>query len=686
MISLQDDILERTYRVNNWTDTPVIPTDTIESNERRKDNRKKYRNIVCGFDIETTRLDDDNSIMYIWMFGVGKNDVYIGRTWREFEDFLSRIVAQINDNERLVICVHNLSYEFFFLRTIYHFAPEEVYALKPRKIAKCFMFNNKLEFRCTYIHSNMSLAEYTSKMNVEHQKLSGEEYDYSIKRFPDTPMTDREIEYCCHDVVGMIEAYMAEMELDGDTLATIPTTSTGYVRRECREVMKLYPFYKIRNAQPDAARYNIMKQAFRGGDTHASRFYTEQILTDVKSADRSSSYPDVMCNDLFPMGKGIWTGHVSASEFRKYLNQEKTLFFAKIILRNVRLKDKYWGFPYISFSKCTRFSHEYLLDNGRILSADALEMCVTNIDFEIIEETYIFDLEVIDMLLMRGSKLPEPLREITQLYYTDKTTLKGIPEQQVYYDKQKAKLNSLYGMCATDPVRMDFILDENHPNLFSVKHKDLEDTLRINKNRNFLLYQWGCFVTAWARYRLYEAIKIAGDNAVYCDTDSVKYVGDTDFTAYNQIRQAASEASGSFATDKHGVTHYMGVYEQEKTYSRFVTFGAKKYAYEYEDGITHVTISGVSKIKGGEELHEAGGLDALHEGFVFRKGGGVELVYNDHVERQEKTIDGHTFEIGPNVCIKPSTYTLSLTADYKSVISNPYLLDKILHKLGYVDL
>ena len=400
------------YNILHYNDPVTLPDHTIETNERRKSNRSKYKDIVCAFDIETTRLDDDNSIMYIWMFGIGKENVYIGRTWNELEYFIRNILDQIGENEKLVILVHNLSYEFCFLRTIYNFQPDEVYALKSRKIAKCSMYG-KLEFRCTYIHSNMSLDQYTKKMDVEHKKLSGEEYDYSIKRYPDTKMTEQEIKYCCHDVVGLIEAYEKEMQIDGDTLATIPMTSTGYVRRECRNAMKLYSIQAIRESQPDPERYHIMRLAFRGGDTHASRFYSTQILEDVKSADRSSSYPDTMCNDLFPSGRGTWTGKVSNHVFNRFYHNDERCFFANVVFRNLRLKDKYWGFPYIPFGKCVKFSSDHLIDNGRVLSASLIELYITNIDFRIIEETYTFDLEVKQMLVFPAKKLPSPLVEIT---------------------------------------------------------------------------------------------------------------------------------------------------------------------------------------------------------------------------------------------------------------------------------
>ena len=133
---------------------------------------------------------------------------------------------------------------------------------------------------------------------------------------------------------------------------------------------------------------------------------------------------------------------------------------------------------------------------------------------------------------------------------------------------------------------------------------------------------------------LEEGIRLVHDtdgaDFVYCDTDSVKYTGNVDWTAYNTARILECEESGSMATDPQGVTHYMGVFENEDrkdtgyAYRYFKTLGAKKYAYvEEEGGNVHCTIAGVNKAKGGKELDENGGLSAFEEGFVFRKAGGT---------------------------------------------------------------
>lgn len=156
---------------------------------------------------------------------------------------------------------------------------------------------------------------------------------------------------------------------------------------------------------------------------------------------------------------------------------------------------------------------------------------------------------------------------------------------------------------------------------------------------------------------------------VYCDTDSVKYIGDIDWTAYNAERKKASVENRAFATDAKGRQHFMGVYEADGVYKRFLTLGAKKYVTEDQDGTMHVTISGVGKRKAPAEIARAGGMEALiyndRQGlFTFREAGGTELKYNDEKYYTTLEIDGHKLDITRNVAICDSTYTLGMTEEY----------------------
>ena len=172
----------------------------IKIQKRRKGNpvtksRVKYLDIVTAFDIETTALDDiEQSIMYIWQWQFGTEYTVIGRTWEEFNKFKNRLCATcLPEGVSLVVYVHNLSYEFQFLRGIYHFELEEVFAIKSRRVLKCTMQEKRLEFRCSYIHSNMSLAEYTKKMGADHVKLSGEQDSFRSVYFLNLGMTEEKM-------------------------------------------------------------------------------------------------------------------------------------------------------------------------------------------------------------------------------------------------------------------------------------------------------------------------------------------------------------------------------------------------------------------------------------------------------------------------------------------------------------
>ena len=125
----------------------------------------------------------------------------MGRTWEEFIDFCGRFKAVMRPGCKCVVYVHNLSYEFQFLRGIYDFKPEEVFATEARRVLKCSMFG-AFDLRCSYMLTNMSLARFTQSMGVEHGKLSGAEFDYSKMRYPWTELTEYERQYCANDVLA----------------------------------------------------------------------------------------------------------------------------------------------------------------------------------------------------------------------------------------------------------------------------------------------------------------------------------------------------------------------------------------------------------------------------------------------------------------------------------------------------
>lgn len=646
----------------------AIPLQTRKrGNPGSKRAKRKYKDVICTFDIETTRLEDiEQSIMYVWQMHFHHHFSMIGRTWHQLESILESFANELNDDETIIIFIHNLSYEFQFLRAIHEWKTEEVFAVSPRKVLKTSMFDGKIEFRCTYLHSNMSLEEFTKKMDVEHKKLDGEAFDYTIKRYPWTPLSEYEIRYCLHDVIGLAECLEKEMEIDGDTLYTLPLTSTGYVRRDVKAAMRSCKQWAVKPALLTLEVYKLCREAFRGGDTHASRYWANMVLTDVFSADRVSSYPDVICNCDFPITAFEPIGKQSIDEVVRLMVDRKKALLLRVALTRPRLRDCLWGFPYISKDKC-RNLQKGRIDNGRVLEAEYLETTLTDVDLKIILDQYTFDdIVCFDVHHARYGKLPRVMTDVVKDYFRKKTELKGVAGQEVQYMKSKNKVNACYGMTAQDPVKQDVIFDNGD---WSEAQEDMEVLLNKSNEKAFLCYQWGVWVTAHARRELQDMLKIAGHNAVYCDTDSVKYVGKADFTAYNETIMERSKANGAFATDIKGRVHYMGIAEPDGHYTQFKTLGAKKYVFTKPGSDTvHVTIAGVNKKRGGPELQRAGGVAAFAPGFTFIDAGGTESVYNDHPENGTIIIDDHTLHITPNVVIRDSTYTVGLTAEYARLL------------------
>ena len=637
----------------------------------RPSNKQKVRYVDCisAFDIETTRIESiDQSAMYIWQWCItvdGKAVIIIGRYWRELIRLWLKILMPTLESRglRMMVFAHNLSYEFQFLSGVFNFYPDNVFALKARRVLRALFLNQTMELRCSYIQSNMSLAQFTKEMRVEHQKLSGEDFNYSEKRYSWTPLTDKQMEYCINDVVGLCEAIQVRLEMGNDTLYTIPLTSTGYVRRDVKKVVGNYKSY-IMDIQPDFHVFQLLRWAFRGGDTHANRYYANRILENVKSADRSSSYPDVAVNCRFPCKRFNVINSPSIEKVMEHMERDRAVLM-KVAITVIRLIDDGEGNPYIARHKCQ--VQGGVFDNGRILSADYIVTVITDIDLKIILDMYEWDDIVVEEAYYSAyGKLPRPLVELFIQYYLDKTELKGVEGQELNYMLSKAKVNSIYGLMAQNPLKGEQKYNSDYETLWEVEENETKEAYDEAIKKAVLPYQWGVWITAWARFRLHEGIKLSGNGFVYADTDSVKYLGKVSWDEYNKERMSASIESGAYATDRKGVVHYMGVYEPDGTYTRFCTMGAKKYAYEENENLG-VTISGVNKKKGAKELVR---LENFKQGFVFSEAGGIELKYNDHPDIEEIEIDGHKQKITRNVVIKDSTYTLGLTAEYENLLTN----------------
>jgi len=668
-----------------------------------KNNRKiEYINLASGFDIETTSTmveGEKVAFAYIWMIGIGENTpIFYGRTWGEFYELceLLKEYFQLWDERRLVVYVHNLGYEFQFMRKYFKWL--EVFAVSERKPIKA-LCSLGIEFKDSYILSGFSLANTAKNLtNKKVKKLVGD-LDYKKIRHHKTRLTKKELAYCENDVLIIIAYITEQISIYGD-LTKIPATNTGrvrtHVRNECYYTSKNHRkssrgkylnYRKIMNDLTlDAENYIQMKRAFMGGFTHANANFSGKVLNNVTSIDFTSSYPSVMVSEKFPMSRFRSVEIESLEMLEKYCKNFALIFEANF--SNIRAKISQEN--YISESKCYGLK-EPVINNGRISQAKNLGITLTELDFDIIKNCYEWDnLKLANVKFAYKNYLPKSIIKSILDLYQGKTTLKDVEGSEVEYLLSKGMLNSIYGMCVTDVVKDNSIYKDE----WEIEKVNIDEEIeKYNSSKNrFLYYPWGLWVTAYARRNLWTGILAIGDDYIYSDTDSLKMLNYENHKKYiewfnEQILNKMYLMCEYYKFDvdllspktKEGKIKPLGIWDFEGTYNRFKTLGAKRYLVENNGKLT-ITVAGLSKQAGVDYMVEScdGDVEKVFEMFSdelyvpANKTGKMTHTYIDQ-EYKFKVVDYLGNEAVENpltgIHLGDCEFTLSISLKYKEFIN-----------------
>lgn len=665
------------------------------------DNKQNsFFNIPSSFDIETSSFysgqQEKIGIMYEWTFGIN-GVVTIGRTWYKFVELYLKIVQklELEYNKRLIVYVHNLAYEFQFIRRL--FSWDKVFCMDERKPLYAIT-EEGIEFRCSYRLSGKSLAKLGADLQVYKMKKMSGDLDYSLIRNSETPLSEKELKYCENDV-RVIMCYIQECIDSVKYIYKLPLTKTGYVRQYCKKACysgSRQKWFNYRNIMKsltlDAEEYQQLKRAFCGGFTHANALYSGKVLFDVASFDFGSSYPAVMLSRQFPMSKAERYIPESKDDFKKQLRAYCCLFDIEFF--NIQSKTII-EHP-LSFSRCKQVIN-HVVDNGRIVSANHVKTTITEQDYMVLEQFYTWeDANVTNFKRYMKAYLPKDFAMAVLNLYIDKTQLKDIEGKEVEYMLSKERLNSCYGMCVTDIVRENVSYSDDGYEMFV---PDLEEAInKYNNGKNrFLFYPWGVWITAYARSNLFTGILACGEDYVYSDTDSVKILNIDKhrgyFEDYNKsIREDLKRAAEHWGINpeqfspmnKDGKKKYLGAWEYEKTYKRFKTLGAKRYMVEFPNALKGdngrkyniaITVSGVNKFKATPYLCDtySDPFEVFDEGLLIpaEHTGKQTLTYIDYETRGTvKDYLGNVAEYHEmsSIHMEGCEYNLSMTAAYLDYI------------------
>lgn len=666
----------------------------------RKDEKgnKFYNDIFC-FDIEVTSFFQDTSgkwgtaynmsaddcknaiqcvgVPYIWQFGFNDNIIY-GRELSDFVLFLKQF-HKINPFKKYIY-VHFLAYEFHFLSSFLTF--DKVFARKPHIPIYATVADLNIEFRCSYVLTNMALAKLQANYNLPVTKKDGQ-LNYDIPRLPNTELSSQELEYCEFDIIVMYEL-LKQFRIKYESIPNIPLTQTGEIRRVVKNtVLNGYKHLnRIKEMYPDLSDYKKLTRVFAGGYTHANYIYNGEIIENVYSFDRASSYPAVMVTKLFPM-----------TRFKKcensYTRRKNYCYISYISISNFKSKS---AWDYISEHKC-EVRNNVSVDNGRIIAGDYVELWITDVDYDILMSCYDGEIKIIENYRALKGYLPIKFIEFILEQYVYKTTLKGVEDKKDLYLKAKQFINALYGMCVTNDVRDEVLFIDNS----RWKVEELNDTQiseKLNKE-HFLNFSWGVFITAYARQELWKLISKIGNDVLYVDTDSVKFINLNSnlhyITEYNAAMiDELKTTSNLLGIDlnkfmpklksKIGMCAYpLGVFEYECCYSQFKTYGAKKYAYTYaHNGKFGFTVAGC--IKSYYDWNEKDvqkrtkptikSLDDFKLGHAFQHGRKIMKYICNQPCVELHDLQGHTYinQQRTGIISYTSTYTLGLSVSYETFL------------------
>ena len=717
---------------------------------------------VLFLDIETSKVkcDNDEEIQVVYLANVYILDTETYETinsvfFRSIGDTIDYL-NEISKKENLICYCHNLDYE------LYHILREvkgngvmtdklDIYnmvmgtSIFRDKNAPLSVFLQEIpciNFRCSYALFNKSVKQLGKDLNLP--KL---DYDYKVTRTPYSKLTQLDYDYNERDNVIIAKSMIKRWGDRNETLKTTALTFTATTKKDRHEfIQNNFGKSELKTLNMDSANvyddydfYRICLESYQGGLTTASKNYFNKRINDkVMSIDITSSYPYQMATKRFPLYDKQFVNHFIGNEAENFYSEilhglnhleiarytQIKGYFATIELINLKIKDDNYLLP-LSSSNTIYLEGEVVI-NGKIVSANKVNMSVDNITLDWINKCYTYDDIIVSELITTTKDRYLRKGEISFILnnFRIKQTMKGVKGKELEYALAKININNMYGVKVQKPLkdRYDIIegevtkmeyqdienfeltSEEIYDNFISLKQ---DNVFKNMVGKNFDIFTDGIYVTSYARLMLLEMmIELTEIKCicVYTDTDSLKFI-------CNNCKKAQlfiDEINGRIISENNKLYRFeefkiefnvskkdyieickLGTWDIENDFSDngevilykyFKTMGAKKYAYISDDGI-HTTIAGCSKkvcdtitkycLVNNLPLDE--GLDELFQvGTMFDKSCSGRTVSlretRDYEYVNTFRYKGKSLLSNGGVIIEETTYTLNISVSDEDVL------------------
>ena len=716
------------YIYISWKD--FRPHELLFKNKSKRNYKLEIAKDFLSLDTETsTTSNKEKGWIYQWCLSYphpeeGKRYLVYGRRPSELTEVFIRIheANELSKQRRLICFVHNLSYDYTyfhkFLQEGFQTAGE-ILAVGPHRLITYQM--DGIEFRDSLKIFQKSLAKVCKDLNTKHGKLK-DLIDYQKTRYQDSKLNRNDWRYMFRDVVCLDECITEQLHVHNDKIWTIPLTITGYSRRTTKKHFFAdynHNRYYFESKRMNFELYSFCRREFAGALTHGNRKRKDLtvILEEekkklkrkdlkIKHRDFRSHYPSQQICKYCPSGR-----------FRLYFDRRTNedlymtledldvqynkgyCYLAAITFDHLRIK-KGITLPYgqvVKFYEGRLDDVQFTTDNGRILAMEGESLVIVNeLDLKWLRKQYDFDYEIETVYIAKRGRFPKYIRDTCDQYFYGKSVTKdiendlkakgysefSIERREAHRQNliEKGLLNAIYGMTATDPIRVAYTeAEDGEWNKERITAADIEERLNkyYDKKGSFMNYELGLWTTAHARDELLTLVELIGyEYFLYGDTDSIFYISTPEIEerieSLNREWLKEAEQKEYYITIEDKKVHYHQFEDEGEDIIEFRFLHSKCYAYVTSDGKLHTTIAGVKDVgrKGNNRSKELGNIDNLTAGTVFLDCGGTSIKYNpkgSDISAKIENINGHETEISQWAIIVDSEKELHDTIEQLEV-------------------
>ena len=482
---------------------------------------------------------------------------------------------------------------------------------------------------------------------------------------PDFNLYELKYEGTKRKLVPFIEGYEA---YEGIEFRFAPRKLKNFIRENKINLTIVKEYYI-----PDYKTWLDLKKAYAGGISYVNPFYKEVSIEEpLASLDRNSMYPAEMDTQPIPYGHfDRVDGRPDPDTYKVWIACARVSFKIKNpeYLPCIQLKGTY-GREWLTSSSDYR---EY----GEINKWNEDILFFSSVDFETYQKSY--DFTVHEWIYYYGFKNADNAdgHRFISKHYADKEEAgknrgqieKDLVNYEIFsqdddwirynneYAEAKVIMNSAYGKHGTKYNLLSKRTDWIDEHVIYTGEKEVFNKEPDDPSHYYIPY--AVFVTSYARQELvrtWNSFVDAGAHPVYCDTDSIHYIGD-DSTIPESLYPAIDwEKTGR-----------LGLWKVEGHYSKGRYLRSKSYIEIELNGDIKVTCAGatpsIKKLMNWDTFHV--GFDAwaicskisLEKGHTYEQA--IEL-QNQHCKLKPKlypsgvSLESQNFQIRPQKLTKRS--------------------------------